>query len=97
MSPDFVVFYRSGERLPEGYVAQWVRYERQHPTRENASQVSRYEWDCSGGRYRQVQVSAYPRNNMIGVPVDGPSSGEWMYPIPSTAGEALEQKACSPD
>lgn len=96
---DQVIFVK--QRSSAGpYIRLWARYEFDEPQTSLSppflSMMTYNEFDCAEGRYRALQESFFPSNNLLGKPIaikNVPT--EWAFIPPDTIASSLLRAACS--
>jgi len=95
--PDVVALTRPALGAATIPIRVWVRYEYRLPQAGGSlSMVDLTEYDCSGGRSRHVQRSAYAQHNAMGSPiVTFTEPSPWQYVQPGSIGDGLYTAICN--
>ena len=78
-------------RLPNGIIRAWTKLVQSKSDTQNSEMIGLDEYDCTGGRRRNIQNTMYRRKGEIRFSnrVD-----KWEYPTPESVGEEMLKKVC---
>lgn len=96
---DMIIFRRPGEKGPEGYPRLQLRYEYRDGNKMGGvtylSMLALDEYDCKGGRFRNLRVAVFTRHNAQGESKQqsGPAD-PWAKPAAGTVDAKSLAEAC---
>ncbi|MEW5684016.1 MAG: surface-adhesin E family protein [Pseudomonadota bacterium] len=96
---DMIIFRRPAPKGPEGYPRLQLRYEYRDAVKVGGkpylSLLALDEYDCRGGRFRNLKTAAFPGHNAQGEPRQDPGGTEpWSTPAPNTVDAKSLAAAC---
>lgn len=94
-----VIFRRPAPKGPEGYPRLQLRYEYRDGVKVGAktylSLLALDEYDCKGGRFRNLRTGAFTRHNAEGEMRQDPATAPiWSKPAPGTVDAKSLAAAC---
>ena len=96
---EMIIFRRAAEKGPEGYARLQLRYEYRDGSKVGGvaylSMLALDEFDCKGGRFRNLRVAVFTRHNAEGENRQeaGPP-GAWEKPAAGTVDATSLAQAC---
>ena len=95
---DMVIFRRPAPNGPEGYPRLQLRYEYRDAVKVGPktylSLLALDEYDCRGGRFRNLRTGAFTRHNAEGDLRQDPAPPTWSKPAPNTIDAKSLAMAC---
>lgn len=96
---DMIIFRRPAQAGPEGYPRLQLRYEYRDGVKVGGktylSLLALDEYDCKGGRFRNLRTGAFTRHNAEGELRQDPSpDAAWSRPAPGTVDAKSLSAAC---
>lgn len=98
---DMIIFRRPAPNGPEGYPRLQLRYEYRDGVKVGPktylSLLALDEYDCKGGRLRNLRAGAFTRHNAEGDMRQDPAEAPtWSKPAPGTVDAKSLAAACGP-
>jgi len=96
---DMVIFRRPAPKGPQGYARLQLRYEYRDGAKVGGklflSMLALDEYDCKGGRFRNLRTAVFTKHNAEGESRQAPASVDpWAKPAPGTVDAKSLATAC---
>jgi len=96
---DMLIFRRAAPKGPQGYARLQLRYEYRDGAKVGGklylSMLALDEYDCKGGRFRNLRTAVFARHNAEGESRQAPDTVDpWSTPAPGTVDAKSLATAC---
>jgi len=96
---DMVIFRRAAPKGPQGYPRLQLRYEYRDAQKVGSkpflSMLALDEYDCKGGRFRNLRMAVFAKHNAEGESRQTPATVDpWSKPAPGTVDAKSLTTAC---